>query len=154
MLKLNASFSKKVPVPGQDYSSKGYSAEISVELPDNLNQQQLQERIHNTFALVEASVEAEINGSNTQVPKQNAPIAPVATIPIQRPADGLPSQSSTKAPVGASAKQIKFLLDIARKGNVDIQTLLQSMGVSVPEDLNKKQCSALIDQLNGIRKAA
>ncbi len=44
MLKLKASFGKKVPAD-QEYSSKSYHAEIEVELSDGLNQQQLQDKI-------------------------------------------------------------------------------------------------------------
>ena len=36
MLKLNASYSKKVPVEG-DYTSQSYHASIEVELPDGLS---------------------------------------------------------------------------------------------------------------------
>jgi len=68
MLKLNASFSKKVPAE-QEYSSKSFHASIEVELPDGLNQQQLQERIHSTFELVRSSVESEISGGNGGVPQ-------------------------------------------------------------------------------------
>ena len=75
MLKLNASFSKKVPAE-QEYSSKGYSATIEVELPDGLSQEQLQERIHNTFALVEASVETELNGSVNAGSVDTIPMTP------------------------------------------------------------------------------
>ena len=151
MLKLNASFSKKVPAE-QEYSSKGYSATIEVELPDGLNQEQLRQRIHDTFQLVEASVESEISGSNVNVPRQAAPQA-AATIPM-RQASVPQSQSSRKAPVAASAKQIKFLLDITRRINVDLTPYLNQLGVDAPERLNRHQCSALIDQLNGIGKAA
>ena len=62
MLKLNASFSKKVPAE-QEYSSKGYSATIEVELPDGLTQKQLEARISDTFELVRDSVEKEIGGN-------------------------------------------------------------------------------------------
>ena len=55
MLKLNASYSKKVPAEGE-YSSQSYHASIEVELPDGLNQEQLQNRIHETFAMVRESV--------------------------------------------------------------------------------------------------
>ncbi len=40
MLKLNASFSKKVP-GSQQYSSEGFMASVEVEIPDGLNEQQL-----------------------------------------------------------------------------------------------------------------
>ena len=60
MLKLNASFSKKVPVPAEEYSSQSYHASVEVELPDGLSSQDLQSRIRDTFALVRDSVETEL----------------------------------------------------------------------------------------------
>ena len=60
MLKLNASYSKKVPAEGE-YSSQSYHASIEVELPDGLSQPELQSRIHATFDLVRNSVEAELS---------------------------------------------------------------------------------------------
>ena len=59
MLKLNASYSKKVPAEGE-YSSQSYHASIEVELPDGLSQEALQSRIHETFEMVKASVETEL----------------------------------------------------------------------------------------------
>ena len=72
MLKLNASYSKKVPAEGE-YSSQSYHASIEVELPDGLNQNQLQARIHETFALVKESVEAELHGNTSSQHGGNAP---------------------------------------------------------------------------------
>lgn len=72
MLKLNASYSKKVPAEGE-YSSQPYHASIEVELPDGLNQEQLQNRIHETFAMVRESVEAELHGRpSRQLPEPAA----------------------------------------------------------------------------------
>ena len=45
MLKLNASYSKKVPAEGE-YSSQSYHASIEVELPDGLSSEQLNGKIH------------------------------------------------------------------------------------------------------------
>ena len=61
MLKLNASYSKKVPA-GEEYSSQSYHASVEVELPDGLSGEALQARIHETFDLVRNSVEAELHG--------------------------------------------------------------------------------------------
>ena len=44
MLKLNASYSKKVPAESE-YSSQQYHCQIEVELPDGLNPQQLQDDV-------------------------------------------------------------------------------------------------------------
>jgi len=46
MLKLNASYSKKVPAAGE-YPSQSYHASIEVELPDGLSQDQLQPYLTN-----------------------------------------------------------------------------------------------------------
>jgi hypothetical protein len=139
MLKLNASFSKKVPAE-QEYSSKGYSASIEMELPEGLTPEQLQERIHETFAMVEASVDIEINGGTTglqQYPSQPAP-------PLQH------HQAQSAAPNrsrGASPKQIKYLTDIARDNHIQLAGYLQGYGLNNVEELNGKQCSALIDTI-------
>ena len=63
MLKLNASYSKKVPAD-TEYSSQSCHASIEVEIPDGLTAEQLQNRIHETFDLVRNSVETELHGSN------------------------------------------------------------------------------------------
>ena len=153
MLKLNASFSKKVPAE-QEYSSKGYSATIEVELPDGLTQEQLQERIHGTFALVEASVEAELNGGGSQGRGVTATVsAPPVTAPTAMPVlSNTAANPVNKADLGpASPKQIKYLTDIARKSNVSLAGYLRNYGVSQVIELDRKQCSYLIDE---IRKQA
>ena len=70
MLKLNASFSKKVPAE-EEYSSQSYHAAVEVELPDGLTPEQLRGRIHDTFELVRDSVQAELRGSQSSA---NAPV--------------------------------------------------------------------------------
>lgn len=67
MIKLNASYSKKVPAE-QDYSSKSFMACVEVELPAGASSQELQAKIHETFDLVRRSVEDEIGGQTNQGP--------------------------------------------------------------------------------------
>lgn len=69
MLKLNASYSKKVPAD-TEYSSQSYHASIEVEIPDGLTAEQLQSRIHETFDLVRNSVETELHGGNCTTVQQ------------------------------------------------------------------------------------
>lgn len=54
MLKLNASYSKKIPA-GKEYSSQSYHAPVEVVLPVGLSPDQLQTRLHETFDLVRSS---------------------------------------------------------------------------------------------------
>ena len=63
MLKLTASYSKKVPAE-TEYSSQSYHASVEVELPDGLTPEQLNARIHETFAMVRDSVETELQGEH------------------------------------------------------------------------------------------
>ncbi|MBR4675459.1 MAG: hypothetical protein IKP00_13415 [Victivallales bacterium] len=62
MLKVNASYSKKVPAEGE-YSSQQYHCQIEVELPDGLKPQQLQEKVHSVFDFVRNSVETELHNN-------------------------------------------------------------------------------------------
>ena len=72
MLKLNASYSKKVPAE-TEYSSRSYHASIEVEIPDGLTAEQLQSRIHETFDLVRNSVETELHGGNCTTVQRGTP---------------------------------------------------------------------------------
>lgn len=146
MLKLNASYSKKVPA-GEEYSSQSYHASVEVELPDGLTPDQLNAKIHETFALVRDSVEAELHGENVNAGQ----MVDASQLPIQ------PAQQPNKSTYGkkpatdapASPKQIKFLLDLARQSGYTIEQLKSRFNVSVLEDLSRTQCSRAIDMLNG-----
>ena len=134
MLKLNASYSKKVPAEGE-YSSQSYHASIEVELPDGLNQAQLQSRIHETFAMVRESVEAELHGN---VPSQQG-------CSIPKTAHNQQGQGSTPA----SPKQIKFMLDLARNKGISPAQIAAQYGVASVEQLTKTQCSSIINSWRG-----
>ena len=134
MLKLNASYSKKVPAEGE-YTSQSYHASIEVELPDGLNQNQLQARIHETFEMVRNSVEAELHGNgNRQVREpmpQNVP-QNVGNPPVQHD-------------VPASPKQLKFMLDLARNKGITPAQIAAQYGVATVDQLTRTQCSSIIN---------
>jgi len=145
MLKLNASYSKKVPAD-TEYSSQSYHASVEVELPDGLTPEQLNARIHATFAMVRDSVEAELHGENNAGQMTDMQQLPIQSAPQQnKPTYG--KKPTTDAP--ASPKQIKFLLDLARQSGYSIEQLKSRFNVSALEDLSRTQCSRAIDQLNG-----
>ena len=135
MLKLSASYSKKVPVEGQDFSSQSYHASVELELSDALTSAEIQTQIHETFALVRTAVENELKGKPAAVatPRRVAPAAnPVS--------------------VGkASNKQIKFITDLASQQGYELGALTARVrelyGVAGLYDLDKKQASALLDSL-------
>ena len=139
MLKLNASYSKKVPADGE-YTSQSYHASIEVELPDGLSQEQLNDKIHATFAMVRESVEAELHGNPPT--KRGEYSAQEATNPTP--------QGNRSAGVGnavpASPKQISYLLSLASRRGITPQQIAAQNNVANVDQLTKRQCSALIEQ--------
>ena len=131
MLKLNVSYSKKVPADGE-YTSQSYHASIEVELPDGLNQNQLQTRIHETFALVKESVEAELHGKT----------------PIQQGGNGAVNtiNNGQQTTTPASPKQINYLLTLASRRGITPAQIAAQNNVANINQLSKKQCSTLIEQ--------
>ena len=144
MLKLNASYSKKVPAEGE-YSSQSYHASIEVELPDGLSQDQLNNKIHETFAMVRDSVEAELHGKNTS----NSGDQNVEN-QVQTPQQGYSAQPRNNGhqmnDSQASSKQISYLLSLASKRGVTPQQIAAQQNVASVNQLSKRQCSALIEQ--------
>ncbi|MCX6983451.1 MAG: hypothetical protein NT118_01690 [Lentisphaerae bacterium] len=136
MLKLNASYQKKVPAE-LEYSSKCFHASIEVELPDGLTEDQLKQRIHSTFELVKNSVETELNGK------------PVVTnAQAQQP---MPNGNGNGKNGGlpASKKQVTYLLDLAKMNAVDLGPALRKYNAGSAYDLTREQCSQMIDQIRG-----
>jgi hypothetical protein len=151
MLKLNASYSKKVPVEGQDYSSQSYHCSVDVEIPDGLTPHQLQAKIHSTFGLVRDSVEAELH--NGHAAHSSEPFETGMANDRARSAANTNGPSRGAADPRASGKQIKFLTDLALQCQMDVRTLNgeahRQFGVDRVEDLTRKQASEMIDLLNG-----
>ena len=155
MLKLNASYSKKVPAD-TEFSSQSFHASIEVELPDGLTQDQLHAKIHETFDLVRESVETELHGNAQQkasLPTQTQNMQPQPGLydsPAQntsKPAYNKKNGTPSDAP--ASPKQVKYLLDLARQYNVSPEQIKAKFNVPSLESLTKTQCSRAIDELSG-----
>ena len=130
MLKLNASYSKKVPAE-REYTSQSYHASIEVELPDGLSAEQLNSKIHETFEMVRNSVEAELHGNTVNQQGGNAPQNP----------HNQPVQGSTPA----SPKQINYLLSLAGRRGITPAQIAAQHGVASVEQLTKSQCSEIIN---------
>ena len=131
MLKLNASYSKKVPAEGE-YTSQSYHSSIEVELPDGLSSEQLNGKIHETFEMVRNSVEAELHSKSPAVQGGNT--------------TETASKSSQQPGTPASPKQISYLLTLASRRGITPQQIALQHNVSNVDQFSKKQCSALIEQ--------
>ena len=145
MLKLNASYSKKVPAEGE-YSSQSYHASIEVELPDGLTQDQLNNKIHETFAMVRDSVEAELHGERTRAQAQIPAQETVPTTPQTYPSQTHNNGNRNTADAPASPKQISYLLSLASKRGITPSQIATQQNVANIDQLSRRQCSALIEQ--------
>ena len=156
MIKLNASFSKKVPVEGAGYSSQSYHASVEIELPDGLAPEQLQDRIHSTFELVRSSVETELTSSN---PPVQALLPPV---PEPRNGNGGNRCSNGNAQTKgsgkgdsnrASVRQIQFITDLALRRNLTARDIagLARQEFKVDDIVNLSLQQALLD-FEGLRR--
>jgi len=133
MLKLNASYSKKVPTE-EKFSSQSFLASIEVELPHGLTTSELQSKIHDTFDLVKQSVENEITARTQQPAKQ------------QR-AQNRPEASKETA----TNKQIGFILKLGKERQKGLPELNELAGRLFQAEsiyqLTKSDASKLVDQL-------
>jgi len=128
MLKLNASYAKKVPAES-NYSSRSYHASIEVELGDGMNPEQLRDRIHDTFALVREAVESELQQKRpSAIQHRNNPV----------------KRNNNEA---ASPRQLQYLQDLAQTNGVDLNAELRRLNLNRLEDLSRQQCSMLIDEI-------
>ena len=136
MLKLNASYSKKVPTSEQ-FSSQSYHCSVEIELSDAATPEQLQAKIHDTFALVRDAVESELHGKPAAKPE-----------PAAQTAKPEPAKPDTAK---ASNKQVKYLLDLAKGKGLTLTALnarvLDRFKVETVYDLGRKDASKLVDEL-------
>ena len=141
MLKLNASYSKKVPT-NEKFSSQSFLASIEVELPHGMTTKELEGKIHDTFDLVKASVENEIAArTHKETPAKQ-----------QRPQRRQEAPAASPAiPTTATNKQIQFILKLGKerqKGLPELNEMAHSLfkAESIYQ-LTKGDASKLVDQL-------
>jgi len=137
MIKLNTSFSKKIPVQGQEFSSQSFHASIELELSDSLTPEQIREKIHRTGDFLRNAVDEELDGGAAAEAGKGA-----AAFTGPQP------QGERKA----SNKQIKFITDLAAERKITLADLNADIhkrfGVENVYDLSAKQASALLDEMN------
>lgn len=68
MPKLSATLSKKVPIPGLEYSSQQFSCGLELELTGELTQDAIRQKLHNVYALLHATIDEEIREAAANPP--------------------------------------------------------------------------------------
>ena len=146
MIKLSTSYSKKLPVDGQDFSSQGFHASVELELSDSLTPEQIRAKIHDSAELLRKAVDDELQGAaaNTSPGASDQPAF-----------GGQRAQPQAQGPGErkASNKQVKYITDLAAERKIQISDLnadiRKRFNVEGLYDLTSKQASLLLDEMNG-----
>ncbi|MDR1611402.1 MAG: hypothetical protein LBT97_01325 [Planctomycetota bacterium] len=169
MSKLSAVLSKKVPIPGLDFSSQQFSCGLEMELPGDQTQDNIRQNIRKLYALLHAAIDGEIRDAAANPPAfmpaiRNAPRNPGeaganrwrghshgSSRPGRWSKPGGNSRNDGGRPGRASQAQIKAVFAIARSNGMERGVLREMLedrfNVSQPDDLSVRQASELIDAL-------
>ena len=88
MIKLTGNVSRKVPIPGTEYSSQSFSAGMEIEVGNDSSLNEIQKKFKEMYAVLENAVQAQLvsngvhfidndnNGSEKKQLKKEDPITP------------------------------------------------------------------------------
>lgn len=147
MIKINASYSKKMPTAEQ-YSSESVFCSIEKEVSSGASASEIQRTVAETFELVRESVEAELSSERRGQRSNRREERPQGRQQRQRQPDGK-----------ASNKQISYLLDIAKSRDIKPRELDAGIReryayAETVYDLSRADCSFMIDHLQRQKAAA
>lgn len=148
MIRLSANLSKKVPLPGIDYSSQQFGASMEIEVSDVDKSEVIQARIRDLYAMLSAAIDEQIVG----------PKPTVSTLPTSVPRNGNGNgngysnrrngtASSNGRKVTATEAQCRAIAAICKSNGQDIDAVLADYNVTRVEELNIRDASRLIDDL-------
>jgi hypothetical protein len=174
-IKLSGSVSRKVPIPGLDYSSQSYSAGMEIEI-NSANAVEVQAQLAQLYDSLSRGIDAQIATATppTAAPVQHngnghgyvqSPVASQATPQAGQQHNGyvngrnrLPAANGngngSGRRVSASAAQCRAIFAICKSQGLDISSVLLPYQVNKPEELFIRDASALIDQLKNGNGAA
>lgn len=141
MIKISASFSKKIP-GDEPYSSDAVHLGVEIELPDPVltDQQEFSAAVRRLFSQARQEVEHQVSGPRSQLNGNS-------NGNDRHPAN---NNGNSRRPQLASPRQIDFLLSLARRNaNLSPTQILDEAGVDKLTELTKSQASSLIDRFNG-----
>lgn len=140
---LQATLSKKLPIPGENFSSKQASITISAEVG---SYDQVANEAHRLYVLAEAAVDAQLQ-QPAQPPQQHIPTPQQSSQP-RSPANGSrPYTGQRRGPAPVTDSQLRFLGKLIEQTHASIPAILQQYQIGNLRDLSCKDAVRLIDEL-------
>ena len=150
MIKISASFTKKVP-GDEPYSSDGVHLGVEIEVPDKVlaDEDQFSQAVRRLFAQARTEVEAQVSRPRIT---EHSPDASNGN--GRHHTNGNGGQASNgRTPQPASARQLDFLLSLGRRNaNLSPNQIMDEAGVEKLTDITKGQASTLIDRFSEARR--
>lgn len=154
MIRLNANISKKVPIPGTQFSSQQFGAAVEIEVSDADKPEALKARLQSLYALLSETVDQQIaaaaapshNGGNGHT----ATPAAAQPVPNRLPA---PAKGAAAKTTGATQAQQKAIWAISKSLGLELADVLADFNVVDPKDLSVKTASQVIDALKARQNA-
>jgi hypothetical protein len=149
MVRIEAQLAKKLPIPGEDFSSKQASITITAEVADL---SQVVAEAQRLYALAEEAVDAQFTQAPAAPISSPRPSSNPAPSPAQRQqalqpyrSSGGPRRGSAPAPVTDS--QLRFLSRLIDQTKASLPAILDQYQVGGLDQLSCRDAAGLIDSL-------
>ena len=169
-IKLSGSISRKVPIPGVEFSSQSFGASMEVEI-NSADAGEVQTQLAQLYDSLSRGIDAQI--SEAKHPPVNAPGDPLPRQPVQQSQPVHQEQSQPiqqrngyatgrnrvaavsngngngngRRGANATEAQCRAIFAICKSQGIDMTSVLADFNVADPKDLHVKDASRLIDQL-------
>jgi|ERR1043165_4446044 hypothetical protein len=159
MIRLSANLSKKVPLPGIDYSSQQYGASLEIEISDADKPEVIQGRIKELYVLLSNAIDEQLVSVQSNTGNASPPAGPAAqpvrqSAPQQRngaPVNRLPAANGNGSGNGrrvtATEAQVKCIYAITKASGLNLTEILADYNCTDPKQLHIKDASTLIDKI-------
>lgn len=152
MIRLSANLSRKIPVPGIEFSSQQYGASMEIEVSDADKPEAIQARIRELYDLLSRSIDEQIAGP--RMLQQDVPPAPVEEHPVPSRTSAVRGTRTARKPVQATAAQVRAIRAICQNLGVAEDAVCAANRVKHLEELLLPDASRVIDDLKARQKAA
>ena len=149
-IKISGSVSRKVPIPGLEYSSQSYSAGMEIEI-NSADAGVVQVLLAHLYASLNSGIDAQITAASQPAVAQSQPTSPAVNA---QPRNGVSSTNRVAAIANGNEKRVtateaqqRAIFAICKSQNLDVAAVLADYNVTDSRELHVKDASKLIDQL-------
>jgi hypothetical protein len=150
MIKIAANISKKVPLPGVDYSSQQFGASLEIEVSDKDTPDAIQARLRELYALLGRTVEEQICIVATSTPGPRNGQTTISHRDVAHstaPAEHHRNGNGNGRRVYATDAQKRAISSICKAEGITVDQALADAGAADVNQLTISAASKLIDHL-------